>query len=547
MSKRCTVVTTKKKLDPAYFLGAVSHPHIWFALGTSFWDALYTSHTTSTTSTRMRSCRISSESVQMLTSLYWFSLGKTAELLTRGVWSTCAENPFETFAPDIVEDLLALASSQQYAAKLSDLKLLIQTGRFRKLELHEFIMDEDQDLFPVWLSENVCKKLKVLKILPSLKRHNIEAILDACVNLEEFHSSMLVGFGAMKNCRKLRSWKVHLSNNDPNFLAYETPDFPESLKNLERFSVCNEYPCFFLYKKLATVLENCPKLTSVGMGDSAVALKFLKQSNPGGFGLKRCHWGSSFEIVSQSVNPDFFDLIRNAVEAFPLVEELDLVVFDDSSLQCLMKLKHLNCLSIHSCDFSETFLSQFFHMLSRIGHQLRHLFLEDRNYYVPIEDILLYCPNLETLRMEALVAKPRELDYGLLRLKRLLLTRCNKEVLMLLLFNCKDLEELYISNARCLRDDLLELILDANPLSNLKIVSLDYCTLTEDGLRMIFQSAVSLQTVHFACGVYPPRTDYDESVSYLINELNLKIVNYLYGDLEEKSEFFRRKFSWCSF
>ncbi|KAF8788838.1 hypothetical protein HNY73_006842 [Argiope bruennichi] len=459
-------------------------------------------------------------------SLYDYCIEKTTKLLARGVWRKNSENPFLCFAPNIIEDLIAAASAPHCAAKLSDLKLLLQTGRFQELELSEFVMDENRDLFPFYLSEGVCKNLKVLKILQSLKRVDIEVILKYCINLEEFHSSMLVGFGAFKNCHKLRIWKVHLSNNDPYFLAYDTPDFPESLKNLEIFSVCNEYPCFLLYRKIAEVLENCPKLTSVGMGDSSVALKYLKEPESKVFNFKECHWGYNSEIVSENINSDPLVLLRNAVISFPLVEQLNLVVSDDYNLRCLTNLKHLNCLNIKYTGYKEEFLSHLYSLLSGIGHQLRHLSVKATSYHVRVEDILLYCPNLETLQLDAFLSKPRNLNCGQHRLKTLHLTKCNKKGLMLLLFNCKDLEDIFIHNASCLKDDLLELILDVNPLSNLKMISLEDCTLTEDGLRRLFQSAKSLQLMQFCCGAFSPRFDYNEFVPNLTNEFNLKIMNY---------------------
>ncbi|GIY45790.1 hypothetical protein CEXT_749091 [Caerostris extrusa] len=115
------------------------------------------------------------------------------------------------------------------------------------------------------------------------------------------------------NFKQLRILRLHNSpetrlRDCPKELLETCEKVLPSLENLETFTICNmKIDCFGMRPLTAIALAHCPKLTSVGHFDSAMAIDFIKsktdKSHAGSFRLKKCFWGMEAHCMDLLIAP----------------------------------------------------------------------------------------------------------------------------------------------------------------------------------------------------------------------------------------------------
>ncbi|GIX73807.1 uncharacterized protein CDAR_106801 [Caerostris darwini] len=247
----------------------------------------------------------------------------------------------------------------------------------------------------------------------------LQPLIQVSTNLTEIHTySHWFDLNVLMNYKKLRILRLHnatpFRNCSNEFLEACEKVFP-SLENLETSTICNTKLDGFDMHPLTTIaLAHCPKLTSVGSLDSAIAIGYIKskidESRTGYFGLKKCFWGieAHWDINDlSSAKYNYFkaifpELIKTAVSCCPFVEELHLQVLHKDCLQHLRGLKRLNFLYLQ-WPFCEDFeINECLSSLGEIRHQLKHFVIQrmdpfTRHLSFPLNVIFDKCENLETL------------------------------------------------------------------------------------------------------------------------------------------------------
>ncbi|GIY36304.1 uncharacterized protein CEXT_731551 [Caerostris extrusa] len=268
------------------------------------------------------------------------------------------------------------------------------------------------------------------------------------------------------------------------------------------------------------------------------------------FQLRKCFWGfhtssnlSYFLEKVDFLNPNFSNKIRMAVTSCPYIEELVFTIPRIDSIKHLSGLKNLTFLYIDFGVCDDNYLSEFVSLLVEIGPQLKHLGVV-RSNIIPINVAIENCPNLTSLKFSSAVDKTNpEMVSSVTtsRLKNLTLDKCDKFSLLYALSCCTNLKELFIFDGSCLDDNLLNTILDKNPLSELKVAYISKCRLSGRGLRNFLISAKQLDTFFilsdelFLC---------NEDV--LLQELN-RVNTCKSGSKLLKTEIFNQKLNPCCF
>ncbi|GBO05667.1 hypothetical protein AVEN_224961-1 [Araneus ventricosus] len=484
-----------------------------------------------------------------LLSLYAICIQKTISLLKQGKFNTSLQNPFSQLAPVILDDILRyfLFLPHTERPKIVDLLLLLTSGRLRHLNLSVFRIDEDQDLLLNILTEKSCRLLRSITAPKSIKSYVLEGIILLCPNLELIHSAVQFNLHTLANNKKLRILKLHLSTKSVSELFAENQvEFLRSLPNLQILSFCEQSDYFSSWKEMAAILKNCPQLVSIGYADSSMAVNEIQGANLQ-LNLRRCLWGTkfwnlnwNFESRQVSLGQELFPhIIKKAVSAYQLVEELFIVVPHGDCLQYLADLNKLILLSISFVNMSVDCTSAFISLLSDIGHQLKHVFVQHIKG-TPVDIILANCPTLISLRINGPVTvsgTTASIPKSLL-LKRLRLSTADDTTLLFLLPRCLYLRELFLDFAPRLNDNLLCIILNQNALLQLEVAAICDCRLTGRGVRFFLETAVSLRKVSFS--------PFGAIVSRIINKYNLSVVNCRAFNLQKK-EFFHLKFNSCHF
>ncbi|GIY25489.1 uncharacterized protein CEXT_671031 [Caerostris extrusa] len=254
----------------------------------------------------------------------------------------------------------------------------------------------------------------------TISKFALQPLIQVSTNLTEIHTYIhWVKLNVVMNCKMLRILRLHTS---PSAWFFDCPKqvletcekVLPSLENLEIFTICNrEIDCFGMHQLAAIALAHCPKLTSVGHFNSAMAIDFLKsktnKSHTGCFRLKKCFWGFGARCESPfrlnkvlNLKSSFPELIKTAVSCCPFVEELILQVVNKDCLQHLRRLKRLNSLVLE-CSYCEDFeIDECLSSLGEITHQLKHFVIKGINRFtigssLPLNVVSDNCGNLETL------------------------------------------------------------------------------------------------------------------------------------------------------
>ncbi|GIY39027.1 uncharacterized protein CEXT_80031 [Caerostris extrusa] len=230
--------------------------------------------------------------------------------------------------------------------------------------------------------------------------------------------------------------------------------------------------CFKIFPVVAHLLFRCPKLTSVGLLDTSMAITQLLNclpNPPARFALRSCFWGISHrfhveddkEDYSAAYKTRFPKLIQTSVAMCPFVEKLVMEVIHIDSLKFLPYLSNLTFLNLNF-KFCDSFcLPEIITLLSKVGHKLKYLLiekpLEDFHLRFPVNVICKHCDNLETFGVFGnSVVEGKQVDYpSLKKLKKLSILNSDKDSLYYMLKNCVNLEELSLFFAFYLDDYLL--------------------------------------------------------------------------------------------
>ncbi|GIX73955.1 uncharacterized protein CDAR_191661 [Caerostris darwini] len=263
-----------------------------------------------------------------------------------------------------------------------------------------------------------------------------------------------------------------------------------------------------------TALAHCPKLTSVGSLDSAMAIGYIKskidESHTGYFGLKKCFWGieAHWDIhygcaKYNNFKTIFPELIKTAVSCCPFVEELHLQVLHKDCLQHLRGLKRLNFLYLQ-WPFCEDFeINECLSSLGEIRHQLKHFVIKCMDPYTrylsfPLNVVFDKCENLETLGVisYSAVNLPLKMDPSFCRLKSICF-RTKSDYLGQILRYCDGLTYLLLIGE--FRVDESELQENLSHVSALKLRTLCIHSpyFSKNAMRMVFEKAPNLERVIF--------------------------------------------------
>ncbi|GIX88036.1 uncharacterized protein CDAR_291841 [Caerostris darwini] len=443
--------------------------------------------------------------------LYDTCIQKTILLFRSGVWNKSKENPFSSLPSTIVDHLvkltlllkfrdlpnhkslyLLLASHRLNRLDLSCFRLYNKkirhpcnpasgispelAQRYKKVEplfreedfkLQEYADEECNSLLNM-LSSDTLSHLGAI-ILPHFIRpypSAVQGLIQASQNLVYIHVSCHFDLNILQYCKSLRILKLHNRKiNFFNVIRDGQVNFLQYLENLEHFTVCcNSKDYYTDYILIKNCLKNCPKLISVGLCDSSMAIEFIRKFkvHPADFKLKRCFWGIKSKTFSKRLpnyKLNFPYVIQRAAASCPFVVELVLIVHHKSSLQFLSLLKRLTILYLDFAFCGENYMHAFISLLREIGHQLKHLSLKskhkktkDNKLYVSPEpfvthDIFAYCTNLESLKIVGLSTfrESKTSISGISNLKRLYFICFDTSAFIFVLEHSRNLMELSVT------------------------------------------------------------------------------------------------------
>ncbi|GIX88234.1 uncharacterized protein CDAR_458521 [Caerostris darwini] len=529
-------------------------------------------------------------------SLYEMCQIQTIAYLKEGLWDNC-KNPLSRLPPRIVDGLIHLILQYMHSADVPSYRCLFHlftSHQLQRLDLCWYADNATNDLYRSdlyyasikyfnpnimlkiekketslllrRLSKDHCSNLRSFIMVQDLcvSKSAIKSLIWASPNLTEVHSIINFDLNILQKCKNLQILKMHIK--EKNFEVYfgRKENFLSSLTNLEEFAVCDiSLECFDAYPIISKILIYCPKLTSVGLFDSSMAIKHLKtkKNHAENFKLKSCFWGIQLDNISQSTSiksksiksdykSNFSEMIRIATTSCPDVEELVIQVFHKDSLQHLTLLKRLNflCLDFSFCDDFD--VDMFISLLCEIGHQLKHLLVKGFAKGVPpvrlqIDDILRYCPNVESLRIHgpSAINHSEETSESLQRLKRLVINCIEFDDLMQILQNCVNLTELFVTfPSRLNESDLIESLPQIS-LWNLRMLCILGCKFSSTTLKMLLEMFPRLERLHVTEAFEYNLMVHPFLVTCSANDLNgrVEIDPFLY-----KYEFFSSKLYNCN-
>ncbi|GBN12666.1 hypothetical protein AVEN_47083-1 [Araneus ventricosus] len=496
-------------------------------------------------------------------SLYKSCLRKVAIFLRDGIYKSCHENPFSFMPSNIVNDLMstALVEHGLNGWRVGDLEQLLTSGRLRELRINgqDVNTDRSQIISEVlYFLKSGCQELEVLH-LSGLIHYQVEntkppkpevsealgSLLRNAPNLKDIHCCFGFDLKALRNCKKLRSVRLHYCPQQPlyNFLAKENGNF-EPHKYLEFLTVCR-IRVLIPSDEIVVILRHCPELTSLGYIESSRALSQIHRMSvsPSEFKLRQCYWSDVNSNTCHNWSErESRGIIRDAsLHRYPKMEELVFMASSIKSIAYLRKLRNLVFLEITSlCD--ENIGAVFRYVLQEIGSRLKHLSV-DVFSLVDISIFLQYCPNLESLKIGGhCCALSASSVIHLPRLQRLTIVNIKDRYVRRIfsqLSGCNQLTDLFLLDAGGFDDKSLHQFLKRNSLSNLKIAYLQCCGLTKDGFREFLLNAPQLEIVEM----------YDHDIRSIRFERVIRETNHKAicneGLFSYSDEFFEKRRAFC--
>ncbi|GFV96061.1 uncharacterized protein TNCV_1870231 [Trichonephila clavipes] len=503
-------------------------------------------------------------------SLYFITLRKVSHLLTEEFWNTCPENPFLSFPPTIIHDIISSTINYHSSTsfKPADLRLLLATGRVQHFEINNFAINDK--LIPVLESLLNCKDLQSLRLTDvgecsTRATEQLEKLLRVCTDLEDLHCSVVFDLKALRKCSKLRYVRLHFIPKQPFYEFLQTTGTcREPHTSLRVFTICKDRAFFIPNGHITELLVHCPNLYSLGYIDVSAALEYLHGSGvemgnvPPPYQLRSCFWGGDFICSRKRFCGKFEDTVRPrctffpfavrvAVLACPLLEELTIEVtrqcFVDTILY-LNVLTNLTFLEISLEDFICDFRPELYCLLDRIGSKLKHLAIH-RIENVEFDTIFKNCPKLESLKVDcdSVVSDWTETVDDLPNLRKFAFFCKNgdeKKSIQLVLSKCFNLKELFIKNACFLTDNCMIRILERNPFDCLEIAAISECALTQRGLKMFLDNAIELEKIAFDSFKMS-----EEDAADVLCTRSPKLIIYSDYDILWTQEFFYHRRFFC--
>ncbi|GIY11429.1 uncharacterized protein CDAR_536051 [Caerostris darwini] len=460
-------------------------------------------------------------------SLYKLCIQATSDYLQEKYWNRENTNPFSQVNCNVVNDVFRYLVIDLDIGKLNPLELLLKSGQLQNLDLDGRDSPKNQwkFLMTTLLEErDSCRNITCILLPESFKNdeNSLERLIEKCPLLETLDVSTYFNLSALKNCVRLKYVKNYFSGmGEYIYFFNEAADTLANLQNLEKFDIflCRNSSSY--YRNIAIMLQNHPKLVSLGDTDSSWAAHHIHTTCRTGtvprFGLKDCFWGYNRNVEKFNRNQiaytqQFPEFVKSAAILFPLVEKLRIVVYNEDCMEHLKKLKHLRVLEIDFklCgDSSAAFIS----LLSEIGHRLKCLSIVGGSD-MPVDVVMKYCSNVVHLD---LCCRGIETDSKNFRqLKRLLVRNVDEESLEYLLRNALNLRELLLVDAVRLDDALLhEIFKFKNALSQVNTIAVYECELSRERLKEMVQKCLNLERVAFET--------LDADVTTVANELKRDI------------------------
>ncbi|GIY72340.1 uncharacterized protein CDAR_522581 [Caerostris darwini] len=452
-------------------------------------------------------------------SLFDLCVDRTLDCLVAGVWNGCPENPFSQMPFSAVDKLMKTLTTRPCFCCCTNLYLLFSSGRLTWIDLnmrcpHHFCHTEIQKVIKM-MTPKVCQNVRTLSV-PSLDDEVIADLLRKCPKLECFRAFDFGMLGVLTNCPNLRSVRLENPVSKPlHAFSWDSEKLSMFLRDLEIFDVFRLQDISGVHRKVANMLLHCPKLISLGQTDSSLPIEYIHERlDPHSLGthrfaLKRAFWGKKYLFSDgmdycegEDTHSDYVnrypDIIEKAALSCPLLEQLIIKVYHR---ECIPHLRHLQRLNVLSIDFmcdDEDCVPTFLTLLRDIGHQLRHLSI-DNWHKMPLNTICELCPYLLSLKIRgsATVSEPVQNCKSLRSLKRLYAYNVDRKCLIYLLQNCVGLQVLGIDHAHHFDDDTLREVLEKNRLPDLKALHIGYSSLSIKGLEKLRESSLNLKNPYF--------------------------------------------------
>ncbi|GIX75598.1 uncharacterized protein CDAR_101851 [Caerostris darwini] len=476
-------------------------------------------------------------------SLYQLCLKETAFHLHEKYWNREIPNPFSQINCYIVNDLFKFLVLDMNIEKPSPLELLLKSGQLQNLYLEgrDFIQKQWKFIMKI-LSEEAdsCRNITYIALPESFQNDEnsyLERLIEKCPSLEILDVSTFFNLSALKNCVRLKYVRNKFSGQiEYRYFWNEAADTLANLPNLEKIDIfhCRNSPSY--YKHIAKMLQNHPKLVSLGNTDSSLTAHHIyttcRMDTVPRFGLKECFWGfnrgvEEFNRNQIAYTQQYSEFVKSSVVLFPFVEKLRIAVYHEDCLEHLKRLKHLRVLEINfSLCCGLPAYTAFISLLSEIGPQLKFLLIVTYST-MPVDVVMKYCSNVVhlDLRCSSIVQGGIETDSKNFRhLKKLMLREMDKESLEYLLRNSLNLKELLLYEALCLDDTLLRKIFKKNSLSQLHTIAVYECRLSREGLKELVQKCANLESVAFHT--------LDADVTTVAEELKRDIIDS-YWDIQK--------------
>ncbi|GIY68957.1 uncharacterized protein CDAR_113871 [Caerostris darwini] len=410
-------------------------------------------------------------------SLYQLNIEKTATYLLEKYWNREDTNPFSQVNCYIVNDLFQFLVHKLYIVTPIPLELLLKSGQLQDLDLYEvvFTVEQWKSLMTVLLEEgDSCRNITSIVLPESFQNDensSLERLIEKCPSLEILDVSTFFSLSALKNCVRLKYVRNHFSGiTEYMYFWNETVDTLANLQNLAKFDIFHCRNSASYYTLIAKMLQNHPKLVSLGNTDSSLAAHDIyttcRIDTVPRFGLKECFWGfnrnvEKFDRKQIAYTQQYPQIIKSSVILFPLLEKLRILVYHEDCIEHLKKLKHLRVLEIdlRLCCSSSAHTA-FISLLSEIGPQLKRLSIVSYST-IPVDVVMKYCSNVVHLDLccSAIVQGGIETDSNNFRqLEKITVREVDKEALEYFLRNSLKMNEVLHVPAPCWDDTLLDKI-----------------------------------------------------------------------------------------
>ncbi|GIY78424.1 uncharacterized protein CDAR_272001 [Caerostris darwini] len=282
------------------------------------------------------------------TTLHEICLDRILELIQERYWDDKKENPFSCLPTRVVEHLVEVCGASKRFWKFSYFRLLLSSGKLQELRLCFPVFFTDTcKLLPQMLTEEGCRNIKILELDKNFQNDEsawLERLIEKLPFLESLVIRTFFNPTALKNCKRLKRVEViyRMILKGTHYFRIEAVDTLSCLEDLEEFDVFRFNKSTSYLQHVVKLLENHPKLISLGCTDSSRAAHHIhmdsRGSKPLQYGLRKCSWEYNRFSFRERTSMHL-ERIRSAVLLFPLVEELEILVLHED---CFEDLKNLN-------------------------------------------------------------------------------------------------------------------------------------------------------------------------------------------------------------